>query len=64
MTHWQPIETVPENETVIGLREFPDGGGFTAIVGQKYDMLPNAIVNRDLGKWQSCTHWAWPPVQA
>lgn len=53
---WQPIETLPKNEWVLGLR--PEGEGYApAFVGKSYDIRPGALLNGWSGKWAMCIAW-------
>ena len=53
---WQPIETAPKDEWLVGLR--PKGDGYSPFfIGKVYDMRAGCLLNPWTGRWASCTHW-------
>ena len=63
MNVWNDIDIVkPEPEKhVIGIRVWPANPDTGVINGVLYDLVPNAIIDRQRGRWMIVTHWAYPP---
>jgi len=54
---WQPIETAPKGEVIIGLRDPSHTGRQPAFIGEFYDLRENALLDQWSGRWAVCTHW-------
>lgn len=64
---WQPIETAPKGETILGLKTSRGEVSAPVICGELYDpkLAKNAIIDRWSGKSASVTHWMpIPPLPA
>lgn len=58
---WYDIETLQPGATVIGIRLWPESNDCGVICGEKYDLMPNCVIDRQRGRWMACTHWCYPP---
>lgn len=52
---WQPIETAPKGQTIIGINLLPHHPA--VIVGELYELRENAILDQWRGRWLACSHW-------
>jgi Lar family restriction alleviation protein len=57
---WQPIETAPKDEEIVGLKAQAVGVAPT-ISGRLYDLVPGAVIDRWSGRWAVCSHWTAVP---
>jgi hypothetical protein len=63
---WEPIETAPRGQAIVGLRKSADGKQ-PAFVGEVYDLRTDALIDKWTGRWAACSHWMplpAPPVSA
>jgi hypothetical protein len=60
---WQPIAEARSGELLIGLIDNGPGGRPKVIVGELYDMQPNSLIDRQAGRWATCTHWIPAPTE-
>ena len=64
MGEWQPIETAPRGEIIVGLKLYCVGAQ-PAAVGELYDPKiagGPALIDRWHGRWWRVTHWMPLPL--
>lgn len=60
MSDWQPIETAPKGEMILGLKTSRGEVSAPVICGELYDPRlagGPALIDRWAGRWATVTHW-------